>query len=200
MIRLAFGANNMPSAYRASFRHVKELVPARMVLVFDHPIDFGDDVAAALDFYPVANLHSQALDFVHVVESGAADGSSPDGDRFQRRNRREFSGASDLYQDVLDLCDSSTSCVFVGDGPARGFAGVAELSLQNSAIHLDDDAVDFVGKGFSIGFFLCNEGPDLVEALGRRAGWVDLEASRVQRVKRLPMTVKKSTSILQEGI
>ena len=125
-----------------------------MVFVFDHPSDFGDHVAAALDFHPVANLHAQALDFVHVVQSGAADRGSADGNRLQCRDRREFSGASDLHQDVFDLRDARARRVFVGDGPARGFAGVAQFSLQSSAIHLDDDAVDFVGQRFALGFFL----------------------------------------------
>ena len=58
---------------------------ARVVSVLDHAGDFGDDVAAALDFHPVPDFHAQTLDLIHVVERGAADGGAADGDRLQAR-------------------------------------------------------------------------------------------------------------------
>ncbi len=122
-----------------------------MIFVFDDLRDFGDHVAAALDFDPVADFHAEALDVVHVMQGGAADRGAADGDRLQRRHGREFSGASDLHQDVFDLGDAAARGIFVGDGPARGFAGEAELVLQRGAVDFDDDAVDFVGKGVALG-------------------------------------------------
>jgi len=46
--------------------------------VFDDFNDFGDDVAAALNFDPVEKLEAEALDEVGVVEGGAADGGAAD--------------------------------------------------------------------------------------------------------------------------
>ncbi len=103
VIGFALGADDMAPTHRTSLRHMKSFVTARMVFVFDHPRDFGDDIAAALDFHPVADLHAQALDLVHVVQSGAADGGAADGHGLQGRDRREFPGASDLHQNVFDL-------------------------------------------------------------------------------------------------
>ena len=42
-----------------------------MVLVFDHRDDLGDDIAAALDAYGVADAQAQPLDLVCVVQGGA---------------------------------------------------------------------------------------------------------------------------------
>ncbi len=171
-----------------------------MVFVFDHARDFGDHVAAALDFHPVADLHAQALDLVHVVQGGAADRGAADGHRLQRGHRREFSGASDLHQDVFDLRDASARGVLVGDGPARRFAGVAQFRLQRRAIDLDDDAVDFVGEVFALGLLLLDEGPDLVEGFRQLARLVDLEAGGVQGVQRFRVAVEVGAAIFQQHV
>ena len=122
------------------------LSAARVVLVLDHLRDFGNHVAAALHLHPVADLHAQALDFIHVVQGGVADRRAADRDRRQFRYRRELAGAAHLHADAFDLRDAGARRVFVGDGPARSLAGEAELSLQTGAIDLDDDAIDFVGQ------------------------------------------------------
>ena len=106
---------------------------------------FRDDVAPALHFHPVADLHAQALDLVHVVQGGATDCGAADRNRFQLRNRREFAGASDLHMNALDLRDSRPRGVLVRDRPARGFAGKAELPVQNRTVDLDYDSINFVG-------------------------------------------------------
>ena len=62
-------------------------MPARMILVLDHLRNLGDHVAAALDLHPVADLHAQPLDLVHVVQRGVADGRSADQHRRQHRPR-----------------------------------------------------------------------------------------------------------------
>ena len=131
------------------------------------------------------------------MERGAADRGAADGNRLQRRHRSEFSGASDLHQDVFDLGDTAARGVFVGDGPARGFAGVSQFRLQRGAIYLDDDAVDFVRELFAPGFFLFDEGPDLVESLGQLAALVDLEAGGVERVQSFPVAVKVGAAVLE---
>ena len=64
---------------------------------------------------------------------------------------------------------AAAGSVFVGDGPARGFAGVTKLILQRSAIHFDHDAIDFVGEGLASRFPLLDELPDFVEAVDQLA-------------------------------
>ena len=77
-----------------------------MVFIFHYAVDLGDHVAAPFDFHPVANVDAKALDFVHIVQGGPADGGPADRNRLQGRNRSEFSRASNLHQDVFDLRDS----------------------------------------------------------------------------------------------
>ena len=123
VVHLPFGANHVPAANRTPLRHMKFSVAARMILIVDYARDFGNHVPSALDLDPVADLHAQAINLVHVVERGAADRGSTDGNRLQGRDRREFSGASHLHQNVFDLGDSRTRGIFVGNRPARSLAG-----------------------------------------------------------------------------
>ena len=171
MVRFAFRANYMAATYRALFRHVKYLVAARMVLVLDHANYFWDHVAAALNLDPVADLHAEAFDLVHVVKRCARYGRTADGDRLQRSDWREFAGSSNLHQDVFDLRYAAPRRVFVCDCPARRFAGEAEFFLQSGAVDLDDNAVDFVGKGVAFLLPPLYEGPDLLQCFLPRGDW-----------------------------
>ena len=47
--------------------------------------DFGYNVAAALDFYPIADFYAKTFDLVDVVQGGAADSGAADGNRPQGR-------------------------------------------------------------------------------------------------------------------
>src|SRR5580704_13049071 len=134
VVSFAFGADDVASADGASFRHVERFVAAGMVFVFDYARDFGNHVAATFHFHPVADFYAEAVDLVHVVEGGATDRGATDGNWPERRYRREFAGAPDLHQNVFDRGDAPTRCIFVSDGPARGFAGVAEFLLQGRAV------------------------------------------------------------------
>ena len=114
--------------------------------------DFGDDVAAALDRDEVADADAEARDFVGVVQRGAGDGGAADEDRGERGDGRDLAGAADLEEDVFELGDAGARGKFVGDGPARGFAGEAEAALLRGGVDLDDDAVDFVAERVAQGF------------------------------------------------
>ena len=72
MIGLALGAHDVAAADGAMLGHVEHSRAARMVFVFDDLHDFRNDVAAALDFDLVADLHAEFVDEVHVVQCGAA--------------------------------------------------------------------------------------------------------------------------------
>ena len=73
----------------------------------------------------------------------------------------------------MQLRDGLLGGVFVGDAPAREFAGVAELLLQIDAVDADDDAVDAVGQLAALGGEVFDELPDGVDRvalLGERIG------------------------------
>src|SRR3954454_20017229 len=112
----------------------------RMIFVINHAGDFRDDVAATLDFNPVSDFHAQTLDLVHVVQCGTTDGGAADGHRLEFCDGREFPGPPDLNVDIFDLRDSAASGVFVGNRPARGFAGESQLALQGCAVDFDYNA------------------------------------------------------------
>src|SRR5438552_18296895 len=118
MVSLALGAHHMTAADRAALRHLERLAPARLIFVVENPRDLWNHIAAALNFNPVADLHAEPFDLVHVVQRGTADGGAADGNRLQLRNRREFACASNLHMNALDLRDSRPRGVFVSNRPA----------------------------------------------------------------------------------
>ena len=93
MVSLPFGTNYLPAAYGAVLRHAKGFVTTQVVLVFDHAIDFGDYIAAALDFDPIADFYAQPHDFIHVVKRGSAHCGAADGNRLEHGHGRKLAGA-----------------------------------------------------------------------------------------------------------
>ena len=49
-----------------------------MIVVVDYLCHFRNDVATALYLNPVPNLHTKALDLIHVVQRGIANRRSAD--------------------------------------------------------------------------------------------------------------------------
>ena len=88
VVGLSGRAHDVAAADGTFFRHLEFACATRMIFVIDHANDFRDHVAAALHFDPIANLHAQALDLVHVVERRAAYGGAADGDGFQHGHGR----------------------------------------------------------------------------------------------------------------
>src|SRR6266567_5380135 len=163
---------------------------AGMVFVVQHTRDFGDYVAAALNFHPVANLHSQPLDLVHVVERSAAHCSATDGNRLQRRDRGEFAGASDLNENVLNLRDSRSRCVLVRNRPSRGFAGETKLALHCRAVDLDYNSVYFVRKRLALFLPRADEFPDFIEVRCQNSARIDLETRCVECIEGLRVPIE----------
>src|SRR4029077_19340927 len=114
-------------AFRTMCRKLERSLASRMILVVDDFYDLGDYIAAALHQHPIADLHSESIDLVLVMQRGALDGCSADRHWTQSRERCEFAGSPNLYQDVYDLRGSRTRRVLIGDGPTRSFAGKAQL-------------------------------------------------------------------------
>src|ERR1051326_403218 len=88
-----------------------------MIFVIDDLRDFGDYVAPALDLHPVSDLHTEALDLVHVVQSCVANGRAANLNWRKHRDRCEFPGAADLYANVFQFRDPCARGVLVGDRP-----------------------------------------------------------------------------------
>ena len=191
VVDFAFGLDDFAAADGAVRGELEFPVAAGMILVFDDFDDFGDDVAAALDLDVVADEQAEALDFVGVVEGGAADGGSSDEDRGEHGDGGELAGASDLNLDVFDFGDAGAGGEFVGDGPAGGFAGVSEAALDLGGIDLDDDAVDFVTEIGTFFFGAIDEGHHLVDVLDGLAVRVDAEAGGGERVEGFGLFVEE---------
>src|SRR5579862_980553 len=128
VVSFAFGAHHVAAAHRAALGHMEMLAPAWAVV--QHLNNFGDNIAAALHLHPVADAHTQPLNFVHVVQRGAAYGGTADGHGLQPCYRRPLAGAAHLHLDVLDLRFARMRGVLVGYRPARRLSGIARSSCR----------------------------------------------------------------------
>ncbi len=108
--------------------------------------DLGNHVAGTPDDNPVADLQILAPDLVLIVQGGIADRDPADEHRLQARHWCELAGAPDLHLDVEQPGDDFLGGKLVRDGKARRTRGTAQQFLPVEAIHLVDDAVDFVGQ------------------------------------------------------
>ena len=94
-----------------------------------HAHDLGNHVARAAHDHRVADAHVLALDLIHVVQRGVADGGAADQHRLQARHRRQRAGAADLEFDVAQHRERLVGRELVGDRPARRALDMAEAFL-----------------------------------------------------------------------
>src|SRR6185503_8406666 len=65
---------------------------------------FGNDLAALLDHYPVADLYAKAFDLIFVVQSGSRDSRAGEKYGFEKCHWCQCAGASDGDKDVQNFC------------------------------------------------------------------------------------------------
>ena len=154
----------------------------------------------ALDDDLIADADVQVAHVVFVVQRGGGDGDAADFDGIEHGVGRGRARAPNLDKDVGEPGNGFACGKFVGDGPARVFAGEAEFVLYPQRIDLDHNAVDLKGL--------------LIAPLGKRFDKVDQrlkfgvrkapiqrangEAERFKIVQRLPVRDGGIFSSLQD--
>ena len=110
----------------------------------DRADHLGDDVAGLAHEHGVAGADVAAGDLVLVVQGGQADGRPGDQHRLEHRERGRDPGPPDGHLDVLEQGGALLGRVLVGDRPARGLGGAAQLLLEAAGVDLDHHPVDLV--------------------------------------------------------
>jgi hypothetical protein len=113
---------------------------------------------------------------------------------------RELAGAAHLHEDVLHLGDAAARRPLVGQGPARGPPGEAQLLPQAGVVHLDDHAIDLEGQGVALLLPVGDEILDLVEVLAQAPGAVDLEAGLGERLQGARMLLEGDAAAHREEV
>ena len=144
----AFGAVDFGAADGAFIRHFEFFF---FFAVLHHFQDVRDYFAGALDEHGVAGVDAEALDFVHIVQSGFRDGDAADLHRLENREGSEHAGAAYADFNLFEQRGFLVRLIFVGDGPAGGLRSEAEFVLQADFVHFYYDAVNFVAKLFALG-------------------------------------------------
>ena len=127
-----------------------------------HTDDGRNDFPCLLDDDEITHADVFALDLLKVMQRGIAHGAAAQEHRLQACNRRERSSAANLDIDGEQARLRLFRLVFVGDGPARGFARRAEIALLREGIHLDDRAIGFIGKLLSLHVEIANGFDDFI--------------------------------------
>ena len=97
---------------------------------------------------------------------------------------RQLAGAAHLHGDGVDLRDAGSGGELVGDGPARGAAGIAEALLRGVGIDFEDHAVDLVAERGARGLGLVDEAGHLFDRGDQLAMGIDAETESGQRIER----------------
>ncbi len=200
MVCLAFHSYHVAVALRAPLRHVEVLVAARVVFVVDDLDHLGDHVAASLHHYPVADLHAQALDLVHVVQRSPAHGGAANRDRLEHGHWCEFACPPHVHKNVFYPSRAAAGRVFVGDGPARRFASKAQPLLKAHGVHLDHDAVNLIGQLFPRLLALGNKLQHLFNAACQSVMRTYLEPQVMQRLESVGVLFRKVFSFHQQEV
>ena len=124
--RFALLADDLRTAFRAAVRYMPQARAFR-ALVLDDTDDFGNDVAGTAHDDGVADAHVLAPQLVFVVQRRVRDGDAAHRHRFQHRDRRDDAGASHGRQNIFNDGGFFLCRQFVGNRPARGAGGEAEL-------------------------------------------------------------------------
>ena len=180
-VHFAFGSDQRRLAAWAVRGEDDWLVTARVARILHNFGDFGNDVAAALDRYEVADAHAETGNLVGVVERGAGDGCAGDEDGREVGDGSEFAGTADLEEDTVQSCEAGAGGEFVSDGPAWGFACEAEAALLRGGVQLDDDAVDLVGEGVAERLRVVDEGDDIIDRRDGGELGIDPHAGEAER-------------------
>ena len=142
-IYAALIAADLASANGTVCRELKWLFLAGPFLQF-HPHDVRDNFPGFFHNDMIADPDILAGDFVRVMQADARHLGARDFNGFEFRHRRQRARFADLHVDVLDLCARLPEFHFVGDDPAGGFAGCAELLALADAVDLDNQAIRFI--------------------------------------------------------
>src|SRR5690606_29537499 len=108
--------------------------------------DLGDDVAGPADDDGVARAHVLGPDLVLVVEGGLPHRDAAHEDGLEHGVGRGPTGAAHRHLDVEQLGGALLGRELVGDGPAGGLGGEAEVGPASDVVDLHDDAVDLVAE------------------------------------------------------
>src|SRR3989344_8498511 len=108
---------------------------------FDHLHNIRDYIPRFLQYHSVPDTHVEALNLVFIVQGGARYRGTGDRHRFQMRDWREHSSATDLQYDILDDGRRLLGWEFESNREAWRFPRESKCLLVFPLIYFDYDAV-----------------------------------------------------------
>ena len=138
-----FGGGKLGATLRAVRRH--DELALRTVAQFDDRAEhLGDHVAGFAQHDHVADEHALGLHHILVVQRRLAHDRAGNPRRLHHGEGGGATRAAHRHHYVEQSGVDLLRRVLVGDGPARGAGGGAELFVQVQLVYFYDDAVDFV--------------------------------------------------------
>ena len=147
--RLTLNLDNVGTANRAMRRHFNRRCVSRAF--FRHHLHhLRNNIACPANEHGIADVHIQTADFIHVMQGGVGNRDAADKHRFQACNRSNSASTAHLEFDVFNDRQLFLGRELVGNGPARCPGDKPELLLEIQAVHLEHDAVDFIGQAVTL--------------------------------------------------
>src|ERR1700722_12082328 len=170
--RFALGVMHAHPANRTLVRHLEFFFFRAVLHDFQN---VGDDFSGAFDEDGIAGVDIEAADFVEIVQRGFDHSDAADLYRLENRERSQNTGAADADHNVAQQRGFLMGLIFVGDGPARRFGGVAQFILQADFVDLHDDAVNIEPELFALGIPFGDVLLDFAEALAQFPVFADFK-------------------------
>ena len=100
---------------------MRHLVDGSALLVRHHPHHLGDDISGLAQHHPIADGQLLFVNEIFIMQGGAADGGTGQGDRLEQTGRRQHTGAPDVYLHIQQGGFLFLRRVFIGHGPFGEF-------------------------------------------------------------------------------
>ena len=134
------------------------------------------------------------------MQRGAAHRGAADEDRRQLRHGRQLAGAAHLHRDVFHLRHAGLGREFVGDGPARRAARVAQPLLRGVRIHFQNHAIDLVAQRGALALGVVDKLHHLVDGAHALTMRIHAKAERGERIERSRLPRGKILAVDEQKI
>ena len=149
--RFACSSLDWLTAYRTLIRKMKNLFTTDAQL-FKNSLDIRNNIASPTNNDSVPYPDVQTSDFVFIMQSGARNSRTTNPNRFQNCNRSHCSGPANTDDYIFNLGCGFLWRKFVSDSGSRRFADHTQFPKHLIAVHLNNDAINFIIQTFSMFF------------------------------------------------
>ena len=108
--------------------------------------DLGNHISSPLNHHGIPDTNIFSVDFILVVQSGAADRYPSDMDRLQDRRRGQSPGPSHVDDDVENLGGHLLGLELESQSPPGAAGDRSQVLLEAEGVDFDDHPINLIGE------------------------------------------------------